>query len=625
MYRIYFDRNKVSSTSMRSSVFQNPVVKLVEGAAGTFEFTILPDHTFYDYPIEKNTQVTVFRAHNEVFDSQAEPLFSGFVDKVEESLFKTKKVTCVGELTMLNDVILRPKRYEGYTPKQLLTDYISKYNAQVSYDRQFTVGTVEAVDSNNSITCYTNYNPVMQEIKEDLLDDLGGYLRCRHVNEVRYLDYLVEPVRDNGQIIKIGRNLLDFSRTISVGDLCTRVIPRGANLAEEDKDPNYPTGLEQRVSIESVNSGKDYIDSTEAQSIYGVIEKVVTFDNVTTPSALLTKGREWLNSYQYADLELEIKAVDLNMTDPLIDRFELSDNIRVYSPPHGLDEWFRLTQMQIHLNEPSKDAIVLGKSKTKTLSSSVSNTAATVKREISKESGTSGGGGTSVVETIPSAEEVGYTQTTQINGRAITFSNNFVNGTCTGNTSSSTTNTNTTSNCGVFDFSSMKSYTGGLYKIPKQQNSAYYYLHFKCPDGITRYIYRGLMSPYCMIATRSFSETVDGTSHAFYIWNIAFWAFGYNKGRFHDAISFVWDKTTSTLEIIKDGSFNATEILSATKAIYDKIATIGGGSGGGSTVSVSNLATTGTTIAKITIDGVAYDIKAPTSTSNLTAMEGVSF
>ena len=80
--------------------------------------------------------------------------------------------------------------------------------------KHFTVGQVTAADSNNSITCYTNYNSTMTEIKEDLVDDIGGYLRVRHVNGTRYLDYLAESPRTNNQVIRLGENLLDLYKTL---------------------------------------------------------------------------------------------------------------------------------------------------------------------------------------------------------------------------------------------------------------------------------------------------------------------------------------------------------------------------------------------------------------------------
>ena len=211
------------------------------------------------------------------------------------------------------------------------------------------------------------------------------------------------------------------------------------------------------------------------------------------------------------------------------------------------------------------------------------------------------------VREIKSAEEIGYTTLTQVTGRSLTFRKNFVTGNNTGYWTSSDSSFSTSQVCGCFDFSSMPYYREScVYKIPNVGNNKYYYLMFKAPDGITRYIYRSLMVPYVMIFTAEGTKNIDGSSHSWYQWDIVFWARDYNGGRFHDGITFFWDKTSSTLTITKEG-INASDVMSATKAIYEKIATIDGGS----KVTVTNRNTSGTRIATINIDGTANDIYAP--------------
>ena len=86
----------------------------------------------------------------------------------------------------------------------------------VKKDRQFKVGIVTVTDNNDSLYRYTNYNSTMKEIKEDLVDDLGGYLRVRNVNGTAYLDYISDYDNVSTQSIEFGENLLDFSRNTDV-------------------------------------------------------------------------------------------------------------------------------------------------------------------------------------------------------------------------------------------------------------------------------------------------------------------------------------------------------------------------------------------------------------------------
>ena len=104
----------------------------------------------------------------------------------------------------------------------------------------------------------------MKEIKEDLVDDLGGYLRVRNVNGTAYLDYISDYDNVSTQSIEFGENLLDFSRNTDVSDIATVFIPLGAKLEESPI-----AALEQRLTIESVNNGSDSLVNLDAVKKFG--------------------------------------------------------------------------------------------------------------------------------------------------------------------------------------------------------------------------------------------------------------------------------------------------------------------------------------------------------------------
>ena len=80
-------------------------------------------------------------------------------------------------------------------------------------------------DNNNSLYRYTNMNSTMQELKEDLVDDLGGYFRIRHKDGVKYIDYLADSMNTNSQVIRLGENLIDFKSNIDSSEIATAIIP----------------------------------------------------------------------------------------------------------------------------------------------------------------------------------------------------------------------------------------------------------------------------------------------------------------------------------------------------------------------------------------------------------------
>ena len=380
MYRILADERLFCSSKVEELSILNPVINLEANKAGTFKFVIPPNHPYYDNIQRKTTLVDVYR------DDDAEPLFEGICVAVEVDFYKQKTIECEGELTFLNDSNLRPAYRQGMTSRQLLEAYIAEHNSLVEANKRFTVGQVTAHDSNDYITCFTNYQSTMTEIKEDLIDDIGGYLRTRHVDGVRYLDYLAESPRTNNQIIRLGENLLDLTQSLDTADLATVIIPLGATLEEQQIE-----GLDTRLDITGARSnimhpeGKDYVYSRSAVNRFGWIEKVVTWDDVTVADNLLAKGEKYLQETQWENLIITAKAIDLGLTDKEFQKFRILDMIRVKSDPHGLDRYFMLTRMTINLNNPENDTITLGIEEPKTLSAKTSSENEAIKREIDQK------------------------------------------------------------------------------------------------------------------------------------------------------------------------------------------------------------------------------------------------
>lgn len=379
MYRIYANETMICSSKAESTAVLDPVIELEVNSAGTFSFILPPTHPYYDLIQRKTTLVKVYR------DEEEEPLFEGICAEESTDFFKQKHITCEGELTFLNDSTLRPSRKQGMTSRELLEAYIAEHNSLVESMKRFTVGQVTAKDSNDSISCYTNYNSTMTEIKEDLIDDIGGYLRVRHENGIRYLDYLKESPRTNNQVIRLGQNLLDLSTNLNSDELATVIIPLGTTL-----ETQTIAGLDERLTIKTANadayhpSGADYVYSSSAVENYGWIEKVVEWDNVTTVSALLSKGEKYLQDIQFENLVITVKAIDLGLTDDYFQKFKLLDMVRVVSEPHGLDRYFMLSKLSIHLNNPENDSITLGIEEPKSLSAKTQSANEKIKRDIEK-------------------------------------------------------------------------------------------------------------------------------------------------------------------------------------------------------------------------------------------------
>ena len=347
MYRVLCDGLPIYDLRDENLVLIDPKLDLEVNKAGSFTFKMPPQHPQYNLPQQMLSCIQVFQGDEEIFN--------GRITECKIDFYNRKQYTCEGQLAYLNDSIQRPAEYHDMTVRGYLETLITQHNKQVAKDRQFKVGIVTVTDSNDSLYRYTNYNSTMKEIKEDLVDDLGGYLRVRNVNGTAYLDYIEDYENISKQSIEFGENLLDFSRNTDVTDIATVFIPLGAKLEESPI-----AALEQRLTIESVNNGSDSLVNLEAVKKFGYITKTITWDDVTTPQMLLYKANKYIADYQWDSMTLEVNAIDMRWTDADIEQFKLGDKIKVHSSLHGLDRYFPLSKMSIQLNSLSSSKFTLG-------------------------------------------------------------------------------------------------------------------------------------------------------------------------------------------------------------------------------------------------------------------------
>lgn len=370
-YEIQLDGTTFCSSNAGYSSVLNPIVTLEVNKAGSLKFTMMPDHPRFDDIVLRSSVFTVYQNDKLIFE--------GTPTSEELDFFNRKTVICEGELGYLNNSIQRPAVYQSQTAESLLSAYIAAHNAQADATQQFTVGTV-TVDGGNSIYRYTNYENTMTEIAEDLIDNFGGFLRVRHSGNTRYLDYLASSPRTSSQVVSIGQNLMDLSRNLDALDICTVLIPLGAKTGEQIVE-----GLDERLTIKSVNSGRDYLVGT-AQATYGNIWRTQIWDDVTTATALKTKAQNYLSDAQWANLVVSATAIDLGLTSEDVEQFEILDMIRVLSEPHGIDRYFMLTKMTINLDHPGDTQITLGQETKLSLSARTAQNGQIIEKEITQVS-----------------------------------------------------------------------------------------------------------------------------------------------------------------------------------------------------------------------------------------------
>ena len=348
MYTIYADEKLVYAPSLANEGYAvaSPKVDVELNKAGSAEFVLPTNNVMYD-------NITKLKSIIVIYDEDDE-IFRGRVTHDEKNFYNQKEVYCEGELSFLVDSVVRPYSFQGEVA-ELFTKYLSDHNSQVDPEKQFQVGIVTVTDPNDYITRESSdYPKSLDEMKAKLIDLLGGYFRLRIENRTRYLDYITDYGSVSDQVIEFGVNLLDLTEYISAEDVFTVLIPLGAE--QEDSEGN----LTGRLTIESVNDSKDYIEDETAVELFGRIWKVQEWDDVTVASNLLTKGTETLQSGIEMAVSLSIKAVDMHLLNVDTSRIKLGDQVRVVSVPHKLDKYFLCSKISYDLANPGNTVYTFG-------------------------------------------------------------------------------------------------------------------------------------------------------------------------------------------------------------------------------------------------------------------------
>ena len=347
MIQIHADGALVFDSRLEEYDLQGLKVTNALNKGGTAEIIMPPVHPAYNAFIAYKTIVEIRRDGKLRFRGRALP--------PADDYYNVRTWLCEGEMCFFRDAVSRPYLYRD-TPAAVFTALVGEYNRQVEPAKQFKVGTITVTDANDFIRLESESAERILDTITKLRDRCGGYIVfTTDADGARVVNWYATLGYRSNQVIEFGENLLSFARNGSNTELITAVVPYGA------KDET--TG--QRVTIESVNGGQDYIQDDEAVALRGFICRPAFWDDVTVPANLLRKAQQYLEQNRYIINSLELTGFDLSILDKSIDSFREGDLVRVVSKPHGVDEEFLLTERteDMLLLSTDSDKITLGKDK----------------------------------------------------------------------------------------------------------------------------------------------------------------------------------------------------------------------------------------------------------------------
>lgn len=313
-----------------------------------FTFSIYPTNAGYNQIEQWRTTITVWNEKTGLYEFRGRVLL---IEKLMDSSgLIYKRVTCESELGYFHDSYTRYKKYENVSVTEFLQDVLDKHNKQVTEDKRFLLGNVEF---NDNLQREVAYISTWECLKTRLFDNsnLGGELVVRYENGQRYLDYVKERGRQvNDTPIEVANNMISLTNEDDFSGFCTRLIPLGAKLQDS----------EERVTIKTVNNGLDYLEDVDGINKYGIIEKVVTWDDVHEPVNLLNRGQDYLANDNNIARKFSINAVDLSLLGLNPNSYQVCNYYPVINQLMGINEALRVVEKQFAIESPESATLMFG-------------------------------------------------------------------------------------------------------------------------------------------------------------------------------------------------------------------------------------------------------------------------
>lgn len=308
-------------------------------------FVITPDNVGFNKINPLKTTLEIFNIITNKIEFKGRVLLE--IPSMDNTGLFKKQIICESELGYLLDSCTRYGEYHDISVEAFLGIIIDNHNNQTSIDKHFKLGTVN-VSAN--LYRFLAYEKTFDAIKGNLLDRLGGELQVRVESGVRYLDYLTQRGEVQSTEIRLSKNLISIEKELDPSKVITRLAPFGAK--KEDS--------EERLSIKYINNGLDYIDDIEAIKRFGIIENIITWDDVTIAENLLRKAQDKQKEVNRVLKKHKVEAYDLSVLGLDIASFNCCDSYPVINPIMNIDDTLRIVEKNVDINNPQSSSFIIG-------------------------------------------------------------------------------------------------------------------------------------------------------------------------------------------------------------------------------------------------------------------------
>lgn len=349
LHETQLDGDKVSAGRLEQSLSD----------IGTFEFELMYDHPLYN----KIEPITGLVKIVNKYDKEVE--FYGRVLKPDagmdsEGLF-SKTFVCESVLGYLQDSTQTFQRVPNNGVEDYFRRIIDVHNSQVEPHKRFKVGRVTVLNQSDIPYRYIGYDTTFDTIKTYLIGRLGGYIQLRLEEDGMYLDYLKDVGQEMDSPIQLGTNIETARRELDLSNLITRLVPLGADLDKDNREEE--TGqyvVRERVTINSVNGGKSYIEDAELVKQFGILQRPMDWTEIKDAGILLQRGQQYMQNQKIAISAWSVSVVELYLIDQSFEKFKVGNTHPIDNAPLSGIERLQIIKKVIDVTQPESVDLTVG-------------------------------------------------------------------------------------------------------------------------------------------------------------------------------------------------------------------------------------------------------------------------
>lgn len=384
----------------------NPVVKLEANKAGTFEFDILPSHSYYsvlrryihyvevkEFEVTRTSEIEVEIPESTIIEGEVSPSFANLGDaeivfygrilSISLSFNGVKHITCEGLMANLLDCPM-------YDPLAISQDKIFKISGS-PYDMFFTAIAAYRNRIRQDIFKGMVFNgagayrledvdvsggtSIGDFITSELVEPIGGYLRMEYRElgtgrVVGFINWEEDPElnsdktsyksRTVDQTVVFGQNLLDLSAEASDDEVMTGIVPMW-----EDANNEKHWIVTRKKDIDAIDDSEVYMPyiSGATGGLGAVGIQVVELPGTRTQEKALEYATNYANKYcstyilsSGVNIDFDsftVRALDMHYFEGDFDsRIGLYDRVKVKSDPHSINRILMCSSIEITIDNP---------------------------------------------------------------------------------------------------------------------------------------------------------------------------------------------------------------------------------------------------------------------------------